>query len=272
MTIIETTTRLGLASAALLAMAGSTSAQPSDAPPVQEIVERASAAAYYQGRDGRARASMTITDVQGRERSREFTILRTDVNDEDNGEQRFYVLFSRPADVNRTAFMVWKHVDRDDDRWLYLPALDLVRRIAASDERTSFVGSHFFYEDVSGRGTTEDVHELVDTTDEFYVVESTPKDSSSVEFARYRNYIHKATFIPVRTEYVDAQDETYRVYTALEVETIQGHATVVRSSMEDLRVGGKTTLSYASVDYDLDLPEDIFTERYLRTPPRRYLR
>jgi hypothetical protein len=42
--------------------------------------------------------------------------------------------------------------------------------------------------------------------------------------------------------------------------------------MEDTRIGGSTTLSYSAVDYDLDLPADIFTERYLRTPPRRYLR
>jgi hypothetical protein len=254
------------------ATAAATAAQPVGTPPVQQIVERASAAAYYQGKDGRARVSMTITDAQGRERVREFTILRADVDDADNGEQRFYVLFSRPADVNRTAFMVWKHVGRDDDRWLYLPALDLVRRIAASDERTSFVGSHFFYEDVSGRGTAEDTHELVDATDRFYVVDSTPKDPASVEFARYRNYIDKVTFVPEKTEYFDSQGQVYRTYTALKIDTIQGHPTVVESSMADARIGGTTMLSYSAVDYDLDLPADIFTERYLRTPPRRFLR
>ncbi len=258
---------------AWLGVAAVGSAQPSDdVPGVQAIVDRASAAAYYQGKDGRASASLTITDGQGRERLREFTILRTDIDDIDNGEQRFYILFSRPSDVNRTAFMVWKHVERDDDRWLYLPALDLVKRITAGDERTSFVGSHFFYEDVSGRGPTEDVHELIDTTDEFYVVDSTPRDPSAVAFSRYRNYIHKETFVPVRADYYDANDEIYRVYTALAVETIEGHPTVVESSMADRRSGGTTTLRFTNIDYDLDLPEDVFTERSLRTPPRRHLR
>ena len=108
------------------------------APDVQEIVDRASAAAYYQGRDGRAAVRMSILDSQGRERTRDFIIMRSDLDDVDNGEQRFYVFFDRPADVNRTAFLVWKNPDADDDRWLYLPALDLVKRIAPSDERTSF--------------------------------------------------------------------------------------------------------------------------------------
>ncbi|MEQ9142989.1 MAG: outer membrane lipoprotein-sorting protein [Parvibaculaceae bacterium] len=242
------------------------------APDVQEIVDQASAAAYYQGKDGRAAVHMSILDGQGRERTRDFVILRSDMDDVDNGEQRFYVFFERPADVNRTAFLVWKNPDADDDRWLYLPALDLVKRIAPSDERTSFVGSHFFYEDVSGRGPREDNHVLEEETDTYYVVRSTPKDTEGVEFASYRNWIHKETFIPVKTEYYDADGEVYRTYTAKAVEVIDGHPTVVQSSMADTRIGGETEMSYTDVKYDVGLPEDIFTERYLRTPPRRLLR
>jgi Outer membrane lipoprotein-sorting protein len=239
---------------------------------VQNIVERASAAAYYQGKDGRANVHMSILDSQGRERTRDFTILRTDIGDVDNGQQRFYVLFNRPADISKTAFLVLKHPDANDDRWLYLPALDLVKRIAPSDERTSFVGSHFFYEDVSGRSPNEDNHVLEEVTDAYYVVKSTPKDSKSVEFASYKNWIHKATFIPVKTEYYDASGEVYRTYTASTVETIDGLPTVVESKMVDTRIGGETRMSYGDVAYDLNLPDDIFSERYLRTPPRRYLR
>ena len=243
-----------------------------DTPAVQDIVDQASAHSYYQGKDGKAKVNMTITDTQGRTRTREFTILRTDVEDVDNGEQKFYVLFDLPADVKGTAFLVWKHQQADDDRWLYLPALDLVKRIAASDERTSFVGSHFFYEDVSGRSPDEDTHELIETTDDYYVVESTPKDPLAVEFAKYRNYIHKASYIPVKTEYYDAQGEIYRTYSAEAVDEIEGYPTVTRSVMEDTNMGGSTTLTYESVEYDLGLPEDVFTERYLRTPPRKYVR
>lgn len=255
---------LALAAALLIAA-------PAFAQDVTEIVNKANAAAYYQGEDGRARVDMLITDDQGRERKRGFTILRKDTGEGDS-DQKFYVYFNQPADVSGTTFLVWKHVGADDDRWLYLPALDLVKRIAASDERTSFVGSNFFYEDVSGRGTEEDVHELLETTDNYYVVKSTPKNSDTAEFAYYKNYIHKTTFLPVKTEYYDASGNKYREYTALKVDTVQGHPTVTQSSMEDLRSGGKTVLSYSDVEYDTGLPEDIFSERFLRTPPREHLR
>ncbi|MGD9022659.1 MAG: outer membrane lipoprotein-sorting protein [Deltaproteobacteria bacterium] len=246
---------------------------------VKEIVDRTEQVAYYQGEDGRAKVSMLITDTQGRNRHRQFTILRWDqpppseqAGNHYRGDQKYYVYFNRPADVNKMAFMVWKHVDKDDDRWLYLPALDLVKRIASQEKRTSFVGSHFFYEDVSGRDINADVHELVNTTENYYVLKNTPKEPEAAEFAQYTMWIHRSTFLPVKIEYFNDRGEKYREYEALKVETIQGFPTVIESRMKDMRIGGETLLQYRDVQYDIGLPEDIFTERYLRRPPVEHLR
>jgi len=244
---------------------------------VDEIVDKALRVNYYQGRDGKAVVSMTIRDSQDRERNREFIILRRDdvAEDPDDtfiGDQKFYVYFKRPADVRKMVFMVWKHTEADDDRWLYLPSLDLVKRIASSEERTSFAGSHFFYEDVSGRNKNEDTHELVETTDNFYVLENTPKDPDAVEFSRYRMWVHRDSFIVTQSEYVDDKGEVYRTYKALKVETIQGFPTVTRAEMSDKRIGGSTVIEYSDVSYNQDLPDEIFTERYLRRAPIQYLR
>lgn len=236
------------------------------------IVEKTIQASYYAGADGRAQVSMTMTDSQGRKRKRRFTILRRNVTAQAGGDQQFYVYFHRPADVNKTVFMVWKKVNQEDDRWLYLPALDLVKRIASSDERTSFVGSDFFYEDVSGRGFDEDSHTLIETTANYYVVENRPLDPKSVEFTTYTAWIHRKTFLPVKMVYFDKQGEKYRIYEVLKVETVQGYPTIIRARMKDLRRKSETLIAYSGVQYDIGLPEEIFTERYLRNPPRKYLR
>ena len=235
---------------------------------VQQIVYRANLAAYYAGADGRAQVRMTIADAQGRERVRQFTILRRD--DSDGGDQQYAVLFSRPADVRNTVFMVHKHVGRNDDRWLYLPDLDLVKRIAAGDERTSFVGSHFVYEDVSGRGVEEDSHELVETTEAFYVVKNTPIDAGSVEFSLWTLWIDRDTFLPMKMEYEDESGEVYRRIEALEVAEFGGHPTITEMQVSDLRSGGTTVSEFRNVEYDLGIPESVFTERTLRSPPRRW--
>jgi len=155
---------------------------------------------------------------------------------------------------------------------LVLPALDLVKRIAASDKRTSFVGSHFFYEDVSGRSTALDTHELVETTANYYVLKNAPKDKTGVEFAYYIMWIHRTTFIPVKIEYYDDRGRAYRTYQALKVETIQGRPTVTKAKTADAHIGGETVFEYTDVRYDIGLPKSIFAERYLRQPPRKYLK
>lgn len=236
---------------------------------VEEIVNKANLASYYAGADGQADVKMTITDGQGRQRLREFRILRLDIAD--GGDQRFYVYFQKPTDVTKMVFMVWKHPGQDDDRWLYLPALDLVNRIAASDKRSSFVGSHFVYEDVSGRGIEQDVHELLVRTEEYYLIRNTPKQSKEVEFAYYDVRIDVNTFMPMKAEYFDAQGNLIRSTEVLEIQEIQGQPTVIKSIARDLVRQGETVMEFSQVRYDVGLTENIFKERYLRKAPRQWL-
>lgn len=243
-----------------------------------DIVHRTNKVSYYEGQDGRARTVMTITDDKGRVRHRQMIILRKDMPETDAlennaylGEQKLYVFFTHPADVNGMSFLVWKRVSADDDRWLYLPALDLARRIAATDKRTSFVGSDFYYEDISGRNVYDDSYELIETKENYYVIKNTPRNPSSVEFDYYIMYIHKDTFIPVQIEYYDAKGDKYRIAKTLKVDTIQGHPTVTKGSMENLKTGRKTVMELNEVKYDIGLSDDIFSERHLRNPPQNFL-
>ncbi|MGD8324046.1 MAG: outer membrane lipoprotein-sorting protein [Gammaproteobacteria bacterium] len=233
------------------------------------IVNRANLAAYYAGQDGRSEVRMIIRDAQDREQRRQFHVLRRDI--EDGGDQEFLVVFSQPSDVRDTAYLVRKHAGADDDRWLFLPGLDLVRRVSAGDKRTSFVGAHYFYEDVSGRGPDEDTHTLIETTDEFYLLEHTPKDASTVEFSSYQTWIDRETFLPMKIEYRDAAGALYRRVEVLRVEEIEGYPTVTLSRVSDLAGGGQTDMQFRNIDYDLGFDESVFTERSLRNPPRQWL-
>lgn len=234
-----------------------------------EVVAKANQAAYYVGKDGRASVKMTISDSKGGSRQRAFTLLRLNTKD---GNQKFYVYFTEPADVRKMAYLVWKNVGGDDDRWLWLPALNLKKRIAPGDKRTSFVGSDFYYEDVSGRSMHEDSHELLETTAQHYLVKHVPKRPGQVEFSWYQTWIDRETFLPMRAEYYDTSGERYREVEALKVETIQGHPTVMVAEVRDLRSGGSTRNEFHKVEYDLGLKEQIFTERFLRRPPREVTR
>ncbi len=267
MTRTQTITLLSL----VIALSAVGTVHSADVPDVQTIVNKTNIVAYYQADDGKAKVKMTITDKRGQKRNREFIILRQDVAD--GGDQNYFVYFQKPSDVRRMTYMVHKHaaMDKDDDRWLYMPALDVVNRIAAGDKRTSFVGSDFLYEDVSGRSLDEDTHELIETTDTAFIVKNVPKKPDSVEFSYYTVVIDRANYVPTKMEFFDKTGKLYRTIESKEVKTIQGFPTVTKSVVQDLKTGSKTEMEFSGVKYDLKL-KNVFQERYLRRPPREAMR
>ncbi|WP_440874760.1 outer membrane lipoprotein-sorting protein [Thalassotalea sp. PLHSN55] len=255
---------------ALILTAFSTLAASETLTSADEIIKRANLSSYYQGEDGRAQARMIIVDRKGNKQMRQFTILRKD--HQDYGDQEMLVFFARPTDVQGTVFRVQKRPQADDNRWLYLPALDLVKRISAGDKRTSFVGAHFYYEDVSGRNPQEDNFTLLATTDAVYRLKAQPKTPESVEFDHYIIEIDKVTMLPMQVIYFDGNGEKIRKMQVLKTKKVDGFHTVLHSKITDLTDGSYTEMQFRNVKYNLALPESIFSERSLRNPPKAWLR
>jgi outer membrane lipoprotein-sorting protein len=237
---------------------------------VDEIVKKANEAYYYKGDNGRSRITMDIRNRQGNSRKKEFVILR--LNLEKGGPQKYYVYYEKPNDVRGTVFMVWKYLDKDDDRWLYLPGLNLVSRIAASDKRSSFAGSTFVYEDISGRNLELDDHEIMEDTNDAYIIKGVPKKAYDVEFAYYISSINKDNFLPTKVEYFNKKNKLIRLLEITKIIDVQGYPTVAQAIATDLRSGGKTIIDFNDVEYDIGVEEDVFTERYLQRPPRKWLK
>lgn len=259
---------------------------------VNEIVNKTNLASYYPADDGRAQARMIIVDSNGNKQMRQFTILRKD--QQDLGDQDILVFFSRPTDVKGTVFRVVKHAGKkiadDDDRWLYLPALDLVKRISAGDKRTSFVGGHFFYEDVSGRDPNEDNFILLydqksstpkgsdknNSDKQFYTLKAQPKNINSVEFSYYIAKIDKQTFLPMQVTYFNQQNKKMREMKVLKTKEVNGFTTVMHSRITAFSGNGTengySEMQFKNVKYNLNLPDSLFTERSLRNPPKKWLK
>jgi len=238
----------------------------------EEIVRACYARFYYAGEDMRAKVLMELINKVGQKRVRELTMLRKDY--EDGGNQKYYMYFHRPADVKDTTFMVYKYPERDDDRWLFIPALDLVKRIASNDKFSSFVGSDFSYEDISGRKPEEDNHTMLKkemiNNRTFFVIESLPKETS--EYTRRVLWIDEANFLPIKEEFYDRQNELYRTFEALEIKDMDGILTITKRAMRNVKTGHSTEVTFQEVKYNLSITDDIFTERFLRNPPQQWLK
>jgi predicted RND superfamily exporter protein/outer membrane lipoprotein-sorting protein len=241
-------------------------------PDADEIAKRSLLAFYYPGKDFRAKIAMKLQTKGGDVRERQIAMLRKNEG-EPGGNQRYFLYFHKPDDVRRTAFLVWKYPEKDDDRWLFLPAVDVVRRIAASDRRSSFVGSDFTYEDISGRDLAADTRKLLGTEKlgdvGCFVIESLPKEEA--EYGKKVSWIETQTYLPKKEEYYDRRGQLYKVFTADALETVKGFPTITRRTMKDVSTGHVTTVEMSAIDYGVGVEDEVFTERFLRRPPKRWI-
>ena len=135
--------------------------------------------------------TMTLIDKNGKKRVR---TIKTFGKDFGKDEQRI-MFFKTPADVKDTSFLTYDYDDnsRDDDQWLYLPALKKVKRIPTSDKSSSFMGSDFSYYDMTNRDVDDFSYKILKHVKvrgkDTIMLESTPKSQSVIDESGYTKTI-----------------------------------------------------------------------------------
>jgi outer membrane lipoprotein-sorting protein len=150
----------------------------------------------------------------------------------------------------------------DDDRWLYFPEVKAVRRIAAADRYSNFMGTDFSYYDLSEREPDEENHTLL-RIEQFqgkpcYVVETTPKDPQDLFYARKVTWVDKDRFLKLRIEYYNKQGKLKKQYDAGEWQKIDGVWTAGRLVMDDVRDLHRTTIVRSNVRYNRTVGDEFF--------------
>lgn len=252
----------GMAALALLALGvGAVGAELSGTDIMTRVEQR------EIGKDETSQVTLTLITKEGQRRERELLLQRKGKAD----QKKVLIHFLSPADVRGVGFLVWRHPGKDDDRWLFLPALNMVRRIAAADKRSSFVGSDFVYQDVAGRDVGEDTHTLTRSESlggqDCYVVKNVLRNPGSAEFSYKLSWVRKDNFVVIQELYYDKRGEKLKQLTVDKLDTIQGIPTVRKQTMRDLQTGHRSEVSYDKVQYNRGLGDDVFTERYLRRAP-----
>lgn len=235
------------------------------------------------GRDSRADLRMKLFDRRDRVRERALTLLTLRGREAPGAPKtapdgdRLLIRFTYPNDIRDTSFLVWKHPRGEDERFLYLPSLGRVRRIAGSEAQESFVGSDFSYEDIGGRELEDFTYALLDenavwtapdgSSHPAYRLESKRKDRSA-EFPRVVSLVLKDTFVVVHADVHNRRDEKQKIYTVKRLQQVQGIWTVFASSMTNDLDKTRTELLVEKIAYDTGLKEDAFSRRALEGPAR----
>ncbi|HEX6323716.1 MAG TPA: outer membrane lipoprotein-sorting protein [Vicinamibacterales bacterium] len=246
--------------------------EPAGASTIQESRAHAIARRVQErdtGRDSRVAMRMTLVDRRGRERQRALTIrgLRGGPGRPVPGD-RTLLHFTLPNDIRGTGFLVWEHPDADDERFLYLPSLGRVRRIAGSEAQESFVGSDFTYEDIGGRELEDYTYALLSENDTWtapdgsrhavWRLESTSRKPGA-RFPRVVSLVRKDLDIVVHAEIHNRRNEKQKTFEAKKLEKIDGYWTVTSMTMSDALEGTRTDLIVEKAEYDVGLRPDDFS-------------
>ncbi len=261
---------LALSAAALSASDPVIDSRPLDLPSGESVVERVNA--RHDGVTLTRDLTMKLIDRRGKERKRETRGFRKYFGD----EKRTAIFYLSPNNIRDTAFLTYDYAqaDRDDDQWLYLPALRKVRRISASDRGDYFLGTDFTYEDIKKESkiAAEDYRFRTLRADSVdghtvWVVEATPiseEVAKELGYGRVVLWVDAKIWISRLTEFWDTRGEPLKTTRSLEIREIDGIWTSHRLEVDHHQTEHRTIFTFSEVQYDLEIDDNLFTEGSLR--------
>ena len=183
------------------------------------------------------------------------------------------IFFLEPSDVRNTAFLTYDYDDeaKDDDQWLYLPALKKSKRIASTDKSGSFMGSDFTYSDMTKRDIEDYTYKIIKEQEidghGVWVIETTPKNDKVIDETGYTKsymFVRKDNYVVIRALHFLRDGGKHKYMEVKKLEKIDGIWTSTEIEMKTVK--GKqllhaTVLKFNDVKYNQPLDESFFTVR-----------
>ncbi|MCF7915967.1 MAG: outer membrane lipoprotein-sorting protein [Spirochaetaceae bacterium] len=211
-------------------------------------------------------AELNLIESDGKTSNR---LIENWTRDPENGTGASVIAFHKPASVQNTRFLTVENENGSDDQWIYLPGLGRVRRIAASEGDSSFMGTDFTYDDMQTREVDEDSHTILREEQaggrDCYVVESVPKDPSDSQYSKRIQWIAKDIWVPMKVDFYDQDGKLLKTLTVERLEKVQGIWTTINTTIENHQTGHATELNVQKLVYNEELPDNLFTTNFLRT-------
>ncbi|MFA6506194.1 MAG: outer membrane lipoprotein-sorting protein [Treponemataceae bacterium] len=242
--------------AAALISVTAMAAEPSGADIMQAVYERP------QGKDLSGLLTMTLVDARGKERVRSIKQISGNFA---AGDKKLMV-FQSPADVRGTSFMNWSYdaEGKNDDQWIYLPALKRVKRISSEGRGDSFMGSDFTYDDLGARHPSEDTHKTTGTEsvdgESCWVVESVPKDTKNL-YSRTVTWVSKEKNVGLKRDYYDKRGTLLKTLQIAKIESLSSVWVIRQTEMKNVQKNTSTRMEFSDVVIDSGIAEDAFSER-----------
>lgn len=239
-----------------------------DEPTAMQIME--SRDRQFQADDETSQINMNIINKRGKETKRKMTQWNKEV---DSTEEKRFVEFTAPGDIKGTLLLTYDYSEKDDDIWLFLPALGRPRRISAGNKTDSFVGTNLTFYDLENVSLANINFKLIKTEEyggeSCYVIEGLPankKEEKSGGYTKRIWWVSQKYFLDRKVEHYDKKGKLVKVLKLDDIQEIPGteKARAFRLEMENVQKGSKTILEYTTVELNKGVPDSKFSQRNLK--------
>ncbi len=212
---------------------------------------------------------LTIIDSRGEKRIREINFLS---KKDKKGNNRMLMKFIRPREVMGTAFLLLEHKNRDDDRYLYLPALRRVKRIVASGKKGNFMSSDFTYYDI-GEPKVSDFKYKYLGTDSFRgvncikveAIPSSRKVFNETGYSKIEYWVDPQKMIILKAKYYDDRGKLQKILTINKHKLINGVYFATDMVMRDVQINHISRITFSNIKINQPIPEKYFSIKFLRS-------
>jgi len=210
------------------------------------------------------KSKMVLTNKTGKTREREVTRYQKDQKGVGGIDAKMLIFFEFPADIRGTGLLLWQYTDmkKDDDRWLYLPALKKVRRIAGESKNEYFMGTDFTYDDIGGRELDEDTHKLLGTEEiagvKCYKIEAIPVKVDDT-YGRRLIWVIPEKWVAFKVEFYSKSGTLIKVLQADDVRNVNGIWMAFDLLMKNFSENHQTRLTITECRNNVPLKDEIFT-------------
>lgn len=212
--------------------------------------------------------TLILTNERGQQRIRKIKMFSRKRN---ANESDMLMRFVAPADVKGTAFLIIEHQNSDDDRYLYLPALRRIKRIASSGKGGNFMASDFTYYDI-GKPKLNDwkykrlADEKIDGYDCFKIecLPASKQIAKDTGYGKIIRLIRKDIFVTIRSEYYDRSNRLWKILTVPKVEKISGVWFQTDMIMKDVQNKHQSEMKFTNIKVNQNIPAQFFSQRYLQ--------
>jgi outer membrane lipoprotein-sorting protein len=213
----------------------------------------------YTGDTARYKLTMTLNSGRGAPRIREAAYYFKDYGD----TEKILMYFNSPRDVAGTGYLSVSYDDesKDDDIWLYLPALKRVRRIAGAGKNGSFMGTDFTYEDMGSRSLGKDEFSLRGEEDvdggPCWVVEAKAKDGKD-PYGRRVIRVRKDSYMLAAVDFYDRQGRLLKTLRVSGIRQIDGVWAARKMEMSNVQDKHSTVIDISEIRFNMPLEDSIF--------------